>query len=681
MELMSPAGNYSSFKAAINAGADAVYMGLSLFNARKPAKNFGFTELENIVNEAHENNSKVYITLNIDLKSSELSDAVRILSLIDKVKVDAVIVKDLAIVYFINKYFPDLELHLSTQFGIANSKAMEAAGKILKAKRVVLARELNFKEIKALDKENYPEREIFVQGSMCYSFSGRCLMSSWNGGKSANRGACQAPCRFIYNKNHEELPESYFSMKDLSLADKINELKELNISALKIEGRLKSSDWVGEITSIYRNILDTNSKPDLEILQNFSGRELAEGFYGDLQNLTSEQRVKPGKFSENTNSDNSIGKAKYNLSISLNDSTISIKILSDYGNIDISIPHKWIIKEKRAVYISLIEDKIANTSFGGLFLNKFNIEEDFLISKSQLKNIISEIGSKIAPLANKERKFLKSIQLPPELDSELREMISDSPNKISIEFKNATTLRIGANDVQSIINDIKNLSIKKVIVDNCKFNHMKLIQDLAKIIPVEISLFPILFEGNISETEKIIKVSEKIKNISYEINDISHLMLLKNTGKNISGGPSISPYNHISAKYMMSMGINSVHIPLEADRETIKGLSLTNNKLRFTLYSKIPLFYSRAQDKKLKQGDKFTDKQEKTIVLKKHNDISVYYSDECYSAHGVDLSDFSVNELIIDLSNEIDILNKFEKLKRSPESFKGDNFNLSRRLS
>ncbi|MDA3839094.1 MAG: U32 family peptidase [Candidatus Delongbacteria bacterium] len=681
MELMSPAGNYSSFKAALTSGADAIYMGLSLFNARKPAKNFGFTELEGIVREAHSKNSKIYITLNIDLKSNELLDAVKILTLLKKVKVDAVIVKDLAIVYFINKFFPKLEIHLSTQFGIANSKAMEAAGDLLKAERVVLARELNYNEIKALDRENYPEREIFIQGSMCFSFSGRCLMSSWNGGKSANRGSCQAPCRFIYNKNSEEAPESYFSMKDLSLAEKIDELKELNISALKIEGRLKSSDWVGEVTSIYRKMLDHNSEPDLKILQKYSGRELAEGFYGGLNNLTSEQRIKHESFAGNKTSSTSIGKAKFDLSISHQDSTIKIDIYSDYGNIELLVPHKWVIKEKRAVEISLLESKVSSTSFGGLFLNNFNIEEDFLVSKSQLKGIVSEIGSKLAPLANKERKFLKGIQIATEIESEFKVTNFESPNKMPIEFKNATTLRITANDIKSVINEINNSSVTRVIVDNCTFADIVLIQDLAKIVPIEISLFPILFEDDLSKTVKIIKVLERIKNISYEINDIGHLTLLKNTGKNINGGPSFAPYNHISANFMKSFGLSKVHIPLEADRETIKGLSLSENKLRFTLYSKIPLFYTRAKEEKFNHGDSFTDSHEKTTVLMKNNNISTFYSNEYYSAHGADLSDFLVNELIIDLSNETDILNKFEKLKRSPQSFKGDNFNLGRRLS
>ncbi|MBN2790417.1 MAG: U32 family peptidase [Candidatus Delongbacteria bacterium] len=681
MELMSPAGNYSSFKAAIKSGADAVYMGLSLFNARRPAKNFGFTELEEIIHEAHENNTKVYITLNIDLKSNELTDAVKILLLLVKVKVDAVIVKDTAVIYLINKYFPELEIHLSTQFGIANSKAMTAAGKLLKAQRVVLARELNFNELKALNNDDYPEREIFIQGSMCYSFSGRCLMSSWNGGRSANRGACQAPCRFLYKKNDENIPESYFSMKDLSLADKIDVLNELNISALKIEGRLKSSDWVGEITSIYRAILDHSTEPDLDVLQKFSGRELAHGFYGGLDDLTSEQKIKQGQFSDNKTGDTSVGKGKYDLSIMLQNNKIIINIFSDYGNIIVTVPHKWIIKENRAIYFSELEQRISNTSFGGLFLNKFTIKDDFLVTKSQMKNIISEIGSNIAPLMNRERKFLKSINVPAEIESELKISSSDIFNRIPVDFRNATTLRINAKDINGILKSIGSSSVKKVVIDQAGPDDLDKIVELSEIIKVEISLFPVQFENDIHELEELISKLEHTKIRSFEINDIGHLMLLKNSKKPVNGGPFIAPYNHVAAKFMNSLGMEKVHMPMESDIECLKGLSGSEVKLRFTLYSKIPLFYTRAQNNDIHTGDKFTDFQEISSVVNKYKDISIYYSDEYFTTNGIDLNDLNVNELIIDLSDETDIIKKFEQLKIHPEKFKGNSFNLKRRLS
>ncbi|MCK5760621.1 MAG: U32 family peptidase, partial [Candidatus Delongbacteria bacterium] len=620
----------------------------------------------------------------IDLKSSELIDVAKILSLLKKNNVDAVIVKDLAIIYFINKYFPTLEIHLSTQFGIANSNAMQAAGDLLKAERVVLARELNYKEIKALDKKNFPEREVFIQGSMCFSFSGRCLMSSWNGGKSANRGACQAPCRFIYSMNEDEDKHSYFSMKDLSLLEKIDELKELNISAVKIEGRLKSSDWVGNVTSLYRNKLDNSKEVDIEIIKMFSGRKLAEGFYGGLDDLTSEQKVKHGEYAGNKilndSSTTSIGKGKFNLMIGLQNNIVKISIQSDYGNLELSIPLKWIIKEKRAVSFSLLQSKIANISFGGLFLNDFNIEEDFLISRSQLKNIISEIGTAIAPLINKERKFLKGIKIPDGIEHELIIDPDRSPNNTSVEFKNATSLRILAGDIFSILNDIENSSVKKVIVDNCKFTDIKLIQDLAKIIPVEISLFPILFEDELPEVEKIIKVLEKIKNVSYEVNDIGHLTFLKNTGKNITGGPFLTPYNQIAAKFLEELGLTKVHVPLEADHDCLKGLSGISTKLRMTLYGRIPLFYSRAKNKVFKDDNTFKDSVDTEIVVQNLNQVSVFYSKEYFTAANIEFDHINVSELIVDLSGEKDILSTFEDIKKHPKKYTGNNFNLSKRL-
>jgi U32 family peptidase len=252
MELMAPAGNRDSFFAAVESGADAVYLGLGMFNARRPARNFTFEEMPDIINHAHSKNVRVYITLNIELKSSELEDAAKIIQFLKEIHADAVIVKDLALVRLIEKYFSPFEFHLSTQFGICNSAGMYMAEK-LGASRVVLARELKKDEIKVLSEPFYPKTEVFIQGSMCFSFSGRCLMSSWFGGKSANRGTCQAPCRFRFEKEGTEGFAPYFSMKDLNLSDRLSELEEAGVSALKIEGRLKSAEWVGAAVNYYRS--------------------------------------------------------------------------------------------------------------------------------------------------------------------------------------------------------------------------------------------------------------------------------------------------------------------------------------------------------------------------------------------------------------------------------------------
>jgi U32 family peptidase len=237
MELLSPAGNKEAFFAAVESGADSVYLGLNLFNARKPARNFTFEDIPEIISYAHSKSVSVYITLNIDLKSSELEDASKILSFIKEIKADAVIVKDLALIYLIEKYFSPFEFHLSTQFGISNTAGMYMA-EVLGASRVVLARELNKGEIKTLNEPCYPKTEIFIQGSMCFSFSGKCLdVKHGSAVKSANRGTCQAPCRFRFEKEGTEGYQSYFSMKDINLSLKLSELEETGVSALKIEGQ------------------------------------------------------------------------------------------------------------------------------------------------------------------------------------------------------------------------------------------------------------------------------------------------------------------------------------------------------------------------------------------------------------------------------------------------------------
>jgi len=321
MELMSPAGNYAALRKAVEGGADAVYLGLPFLNARKPAKNFGVSEITEAIEFAHNKNVKVYVTLNIDLKSSELKLLTKVLILLSEISVDAIIVKDLAILYLIHNFFNNskdktIPIHISTQFGVSNSQTLFYLKKNFPLiERVVLAREINYEELKiigSIDNNMIPEIEVFVQGSMCFSFSGKCLLSSFVGGKSANRGVCQAPCRVKYDISNSEKKNSnsttLFSMKDLSLVSYIKELDECNVTALKIEGRLKNPSWVKEITSIYRDTIDyfysdvdksikieNDFQKREEKLKLYSGRELNSGFLFELDSLTSEHNVHFGK--------------------------------------------------------------------------------------------------------------------------------------------------------------------------------------------------------------------------------------------------------------------------------------------------------------------------------------------------------------------------------------------------
>ena len=210
-ELLAPVGNTESFYAALTGGADAVFMGLQEFNARGRASNFSRPMLQLAVSKAHERKVKVYITLNTLIKNKEVNQLVDILSFLDALKVDGIIIQDWGVYFIAHRFFPKLVLHASTQMGNHNSLGVNYA--FLKGiVRTVLARELTMPELEKIAKESKSELELFVHGALCYSFSGMCLFSSYVGGQGANRGLCKQSCRRFYNEGDEQY--ALFSLKD-----------------------------------------------------------------------------------------------------------------------------------------------------------------------------------------------------------------------------------------------------------------------------------------------------------------------------------------------------------------------------------------------------------------------------------------------------------------------------------
>jgi putative protease len=253
-ELLAPAGSIEAFHAAINAGADAIYCGLEDFNARLRAKNFSIKTLSHLIPLAHEKDVKVYITLNTIIKNSETEQALHTLYQLYQLHVDAVIIADIGLVHLSREYFPNLVLHGSTQMTIHNTPGIQAATR-LGLKRVVLSRELTASEISGISKQSPIELEVFIHGALCYSISGLCLASSFFGGSSGNRGRCTQVCRrkFTYNKT-----DAYsFSPDDLCAAEFITSLADNHVASLKIEGRMKSAEYVHKVVTTYRKLLDT----------------------------------------------------------------------------------------------------------------------------------------------------------------------------------------------------------------------------------------------------------------------------------------------------------------------------------------------------------------------------------------------------------------------------------------
>ena len=249
-EILAPAGNFECLLAAVEAGADAIYVGGKRFGARAFAKNFDIDELARAAVYCNLHGVKLYVTVNTLVDDKEFPELIEYAAELYRIGVSALIIADLGAIAEIKRCVPGLELHASTQMSIHNTQGAIEAGK-LGATRAVLARELPLSEIKKAVKDSGIEIEVFLHGALCVCYSGQCLFSSLVGGRSGNRGECAQPCRLPYNGGKYPI-----SLKDLSLADHIPALIESGVASLKIEGRMKSADYVYTVTKIYRTLLD-----------------------------------------------------------------------------------------------------------------------------------------------------------------------------------------------------------------------------------------------------------------------------------------------------------------------------------------------------------------------------------------------------------------------------------------
>ncbi|RMG60184.1 MAG: U32 family peptidase [Deltaproteobacteria bacterium] len=303
-ELLAPAGNLETFFAAVEEGADAVYLGLGEFNARKRGENFSLPDLGKLVPFAHSRGVKVYLTLNSQILEGELPrfiDMVHGALLFDP---DALILSDLGAIRIVRRYFPKAEIHASTLMGNCNSRVASVLHEMGVA-RLVVERHLEMEELKSLVRRSPIGVEVFVHGALCFSLSGRCLFSSYLGGKSGNRGECVQPCRRVYDAGGVEAP--FFSARDLCLIDVLPDLVRLGVAALKIEGRLRSVEYVRNVVRAYRRALDRIRAGEPErgveegkaILGRVIGRPSTKGVLGGERErsvVSSEEEAAVGEF-------------------------------------------------------------------------------------------------------------------------------------------------------------------------------------------------------------------------------------------------------------------------------------------------------------------------------------------------------------------------------------------------
>lgn len=305
MELLAPAGSREALIAAVQSGADAVYLGGSKFSARGSAKNFDEENMREMIDYCHIRGVSVHVAANTLIKENEVNSFLEYIGTLNDMGVDAVIIQDIGMARCVHKLYPDLPIHASTQMtcaSIKTAKKLEEMG----FSRIVLARELSYSEIEKIKKSVNVEIEVFVHGAICMSYSGQCLMSSMIGGRSGNRGLCAQPCRLSYKflQNGKDVNSGYLlSPKDMCLVDHLEKLRNIGVDSLKIEGRLKRAEYVSAVVGVYKKCIDEKRKATLseqkELTDAFNRSGFTDGYFVNKLGVNMMTYENPSNVGEN----------------------------------------------------------------------------------------------------------------------------------------------------------------------------------------------------------------------------------------------------------------------------------------------------------------------------------------------------------------------------------------------
>ncbi len=656
-ELLLPVGNIESFFAALNGGADAIYFGLKNFNARNRAMNFTPWQAAAMVKEARKKNIKSYITLNTVIRNFEISTLIDTLNQIQQIGPDAVIIQDLGVLYIMKKYFPNLKIHASTQMAIHNSEGMKYSEN-KGIERVVLARELTIPEIEEITSKTDIETELFVHGALCYSFSGMCLFSSYLGGYGANRGLCTQPCRRIYSQKSNDKRSSgyFFSLKDNQLVDYIEDFKRLNISSLKIEGRLKSADYITRVSEAYRLAIDFPEKTEeaKKMLENDLGRDKTSYFVGrDLAN----------SITQNATAGMLIGSVVKSVD---NKITFTSKIELEEGC--------------RLRFRNPQNDKIVDVKTDELFMQDgfYQIDGDIKEIKQTYEVYMAGNKMKLPQKINTDNIQIKEHYSPnkaKQITDSLRFKGNPAQREIYVRIDNLELLnKLNYKDFNGIILQLTNDEWEEFRTKHSDFKSAK-----EKII-IEFPKF--ISEKNISFYRELAGHLFKLGFETYSISHISQKLLLPREARIISN-ENVYAFNDAAIKLLKEEGIRNYIYPLENDIANL-GKGTDRNGI-VSMYLHPHLFYSRMPvglEKEKAFNDTAGEKFEKHIK----DGITIITAEKVVSLtqYREKLERFGFRKFLIDLSLENPDNEKMKLIYDSlikSESIKGSvAFNFKREL-
>ena len=671
-ELLSPAGDMESLLEAIHNGADAVYLAMKSFGARKFAKNFSKEEIIEAIKLCHLYGVRIYVTMNTLVKESEVEDFLEQVKYLHINGVDAIIKQDFGMISLVRKMYPNLEIHASTQ---ANNSSLDTIKMFYEmgVKRVVVSRELTLEEIKQI---NFPiEIETFIHGALCICYSGNCLMSSMIGTRSGNRGECAGSCRLKYalKDNDKTSPYEYLlSTKELNTSTKFSSLLNSNITSFKIEGRMKSAEYVGFITKFYRNIIDNkniNLKEETEKLKVLFNRKFTEGNLFKTDNLMNTKSpnhigIEIGKVLEVTNKYIKIKLTKElnqedGIRFNESNSGMIVNFLYD-KNMNLTnsvkandiayIDNKVDLKRKDTIYKTI--DKKLVDSLKKYDLKKIPVKYK-VIAKcgSNLFIKISDGENEIIKEGSPVEKSKTSPITKERIEIQLKKL-GNTPfitNNINIEMDNDIFISIGEiNEIRRYLTnsliDIRSNYKKDVIEEKVDFKNIEVKKESGMVATCykETQLLKCLSMGFIRIYVKDINLYEKYKNhkeVYYYVErntfNISNNLVEKNLVSeylipkkdNLIGNYFLNIYNSYSAYYLLEKGFKNICLSVELDsNEQIEIIKALKDKFKIDINPEI-LVYGRCENMIIKGNilNITNDKYRYSLLDLRKREFKVYF--------------------------------------------------------
>lgn len=696
-ELLAPAGSIEVFEAAVEAGADAIYIGAPNFNARNLARHFSVAEVAAMIDFGHSNGVKVYLAANSLVRQDELAPLCDMLAMCDALKPDALIIQDLGMYQIAREHFPDLELHASTLMLAHNHYGVRQLAK-MGFPRVVLAREMTLPEISRSCREGV-EIEVFVHGALCFSYSGLCLLSSYLGGRSGLRGRCVQPCRRLYSSADVSAParskkeKGYdFSMNDLSGIEMVPDLVGAGVSSLKIEGRMRSIHYVASVVKAYRLALDhlddfETVLPECKaLIAQSMGRTPTGGYFAGANPedaLAPKQTGNIGTLLGRVgNHDGGWGEVKLKEDLEVGD---RLRLHQEGSGERISLTLKK-MKDRNGLVAKALKGWKVTLQFGEHELNtgdvvykvdvkgrrgkaqfiqpeEFEHLEDSLREDKRAVQIYKKLGQKTIPRVTKKKKKGKadtSTYVPPVwLRSDSWQVVNASreirPEKVVLALEHDT--------LQAV------------------FRQKKGVRSLVRILVW--SLPPVILESELDFFEKALQALIELGFYQFQVGHLSQVVMLREIHKKVKlprqkrmvlfGGYTLNILNSMALFALQKNGIQQTAVSMETDVDNLRLLAHNRgaSRIGMEVYGHPPLFTSRLHSSHLQPGKVVTSPRGEDFVLAERGGQTVAYSPEPFSlfGHVHELGDMGIDFMGVDISGQSvkrrDLMDLFAKLQQS----------------